>query len=583
MELFGFEIKRKKEEREQEQLVSFVPPTNDDGAATVTGGGVFGTYVDMDGAVRTEAELVDKYRAMSIDPIIDLAIQDIVNEAIVEDSDEDTVSIVLDDLETQDSIKKSINEEFDNVLSLLEFNRLSYEIFKRWYIDGRIYYHAIIDEKKPKEGIKELRYIDPRNIKKIREVKKEKTKEGATLEKLINEYYVYSPSGFLKRTGTTMTFGSDTSVQGLKISKDSIVYCTSGYQNSDNQLILSYLHKAIRPLNQLRAMEDSMIIYRISRAPERRIFYVDVGGLPKAKAEQYLRDIMTKFKNKVVYDSSTGEIRDDRKFMTMLEDFWLPRRDGNRGTEITTLPGGQNLGEIDDIVYFQNLLFRSLNVPATRLQPETTFTLGRATEISRDEVKFSKFITRLRSKFGELFTKLLERQLLLKGICTPEDWREWKSLIQYDFAIDNYFEELKQMEILRDRVGLVREMDEYIGKYYSHEYVRRFVLQQNENEMKEIDKQIKDEEDDEQYEGEGEDFGQMPPQPKPQPKPTPAPTPAPQPKPEPKPESKPEPNSEKEEQKEEYITVTTNTMSEEEKMLVESMTRFYDSMSEKYE
>lgn len=574
MELFGFEIKRKKEEKEQEQLVSFVPPTNDDGAVTVTGGGVFGTYVDMDGAVRTEAELVDKYRAMSLDPIIDLAIQDIVNEAIVEDSDEDTVSIVLDDLETQDSIKKSITEEFEKVLSLLEFNRLSYEIFRRWYIDGRLYYHAIIDEKKPKEGLKELRYIDPRNIKKIREVKKEKTKEGATLEKLINEYYVYSPSGFLKRTGTTMTFGSDTSVQGLKISKDSVVYCTSGYQNSDNQLILSYLHKAIRPLNQLRAMEDSLIIYRISRAPERRIFYVDVGGLPKAKAEQYLRDIMTKFKNKVVYDSSTGEIRDDRKFMTMLEDFWLPRRDGNRGTEITTLPGGQNLGEIDDIVYFQNLLFRSLNVPSTRLQPETTFTLGRATEISRDEVKFSKFITRLRTKFGELFTKLLERQLLLKGICTPEDWREWKPLIQYDFAIDNYFEELKQMEILRDRVGLVREMDEYIGKYYSHEYVRRYVLQQNEDEMKEIDEQIKDEEKNDTYADDEEDMddgsSSFPPS-----KPKPA-TPPPKPEPEEKPQTQ---TANTDTQKEEYITIQTNTLSDEEKMLAESMARFYDSMS----
>lgn len=507
MDLFGFEINRKKQQKEAEKLVSFVPPSNEDGALTVAAGGVYGTYVDLDGSVRTEAELVNKYRAISFDPTIDMAIQEICNEAIVEDSDEETVAIVLDDIEQPDKIKKTITEEFENVLSLLDFNRLSYEIFRRWYVDGRLYYHVLVDEKRPQKGILEVRYVDPRSIKKVREVKKEKdAKTGVTIEKVINEYYMYSPSGFLKRTGsltgsTMNSYGSSGSstAEGVKIARDAIVYCTSGYQSLDNKLILSYLQKAIRPLNQLRSMEDSLVIYRISRAPERRIFYVDVGGLPKAKAEQYLADIMTKFKNKVVYDSSTGEIRDDRKFMTMLEDFWLPRREGGRGTEITTLPGGQNLGEIEDVVYFQNNLYRSLNVPITRLQPETTYTLGRATEISRDEVKFSKFITRLRNKFSELFLKMLERQLILKGVCTTEDWAEWKDLINFDFAVDNYFEELKSMEMNRDRVGLLREMEEYVGKYFSHEYVRRFVLQQSEAEMEDIDKQIAEEKTDERY------------------------------------------------------------------------------------
>ena len=507
MDLFGFEINRKKEQKEAEKRVSFVPPSNEDGALTVAAGGVYGTYVDLDGSVRTEAELVNKYRAISFDPTIDMAIAEICNEAIVEDSDEDTVSIVLDDVEQPDRIKKTIQEEFDNILQLLEFNRLSYELFRRWYVDGRLYYHVLVDENKPAKGILEVRYVDPRNIKKVREVKKEKDKKtGVTIEKVVNEYYMYSPSGFLKRTGsltgsTMNSYGSSgsASAEGVKIARDAVVYCTSGYQSLDNKLILSYLQKAIRPLNQLRSLEDSLVIYRISRAPERRIFYVDVGGLPKAKAEQYLADIMTKFKNKVVYDSSTGEIRDDRKFMTMLEDFWLPRREGGRGTEITTLPGGQNLGDIDDVVYFQNNLYRSLNVPISRLQPETTFSLGRATEITRDEVKFGKFITRLRNKFSELFMKLLERQLILKGVCTTEDWQEWKQQINFDFAVDNYFEELKLAELNRDRVGLLREMEEYVGKYYSHEYVRRYVLQHSEEEMEDIDKQIADEKTDERY------------------------------------------------------------------------------------
>lgn len=567
MELFGFEINRKKEDKQKEKLTSFVPPSNEDGALTVAAGGVYGTYVDLDGSVRTEAELVNKYRAISFDPILDMAIQEICNEAIVEDSDEETVSIVLDEVDTQESIKKSILEEFAEVLKLLEFNRLSYELFRRWYIDGRLYYHVVIDEKKPNRGILEMRYVDPRNIKKVREVKKEKDpKTGITVEKVVNEYYMFSPSGFLKRTGsltgsTMSSYGSGSpasNAEGIKISKDSIVYNTSGYQSLDNKLILSWLQKAIRPLNQLRSMEDSLVVYRISRAPERRIFYVDVGGLPKAKAEQYLSDIMTKFKNKVVYDSATGEIKDDRKFMTMLEDFWLPRREGGKGTEITTLPGGANLGDIEDVQYFQTNLYRSLNVPISRLQPESTYSLGRATEITRDEVKFSKFITRLRQKFSELFLKILERQLILKQICLPEEWEEWKDKINFDFAVDNYFEELKALEMNRDRVGLLREMEEYVGKYYSHEHMRRYILQQSEEEMKSLDEQIAAEATDPRYNEPEEEMDDEPEEP--------AAPPAPTYKLVPDETKDKEPAEDKKEKKEEYDELQTN--------LIESMTKY---------
>lgn len=568
MKLFGFEFKRAKEDAKKEKLVSFVPPTNDDGALVATEGGVYGTYVDLDGSVRTEAELVNKYRTLSMDPIIDLAIQDIVNEAIVEDEDEPTVSILLDDIETSDGIKKKITTEFEELIKLTEFNRYSYEIFRRWYIDGRLYYHVMIDAKNPKKGIQEVRYIDPRHIKKIREIKKEKDKDtGVTIEKVKAEYYVYNPSGFVKRSGPTVTNAHG--AEGVKIAKDSVAYCTSGYMSADGKLILSYLNKALRAHTQLRSMEDSLIIYRISRAPERRIFYVDVGGLPKAKAEQYLRDIMTKFKNKVVYDSTTGEIRDDRKFMTMLEDFWLPRRDGSRGTEISTLPGGQNLGEIEDIVYFQNILYRSLNVPVSRLQPDQTFTLGRATEITRDEVKFSKFITRLRNKFSELFLKLLEKQLLLKQICTVEDWEIWKSQIEFKYAIDNYYAELKNMEILRDRVNLLRDMEEYVGKYYSHENARRYVLQQTDEEIKENDEQIKKEAKDPRWQEfpdeDGEGGGQTTfPGGRPS-EPAPPHTPA------TPPEPKPEPEEKKELKKEDTDDVTAAQIE-----LMETMRRFLD-------
>lgn len=491
-EIFGFEIKRK-----QQEPVSFSPKQNDDGAVVVAEGGVYGTYVDLDGSIRTEAELVSKYREMSQHPEVDTAIDDIVNEVITQEPETKIVELVLDDLEQPDRIKKLLINEFDEVLRLLEFNSLSYEVFRRWYVDGRLYYHAILDEEDPRRGIVELRYIDPRKIRKVREVKKKKVASNVPISQTANEYYIFNDKGFSKTSGSSSV--PSNSVGGLKIAKDSIIHCTSGITSNNGDLVISYLHKAIKPLNQLRSMEDSLVIYRISRAPERRIFYIDVGNLPKMKAEQYLRDIMTKFKNKLVYDSATGEIRDDRKFMTMLEDFWLPRREGGKGTEITTLPGGQNLGQMDDVVYFQRKLYKSLNVPITRLDPEVQFNLGRATEITRDEVKFAKFIQRLRNKFAVLFTKVLERQLILKGIITPDDWEQFKDVIKYKFSQDNFYAELKEIEILRERMAMLRDIDDYAGKYYSHEWIRRNVLRQTDEEMEEMDEQIQDEQDDPQF------------------------------------------------------------------------------------
>lgn len=495
MELFGFQITRaqsKAEENEEKNRKSFVPPTNDDGALVTHEGGIYGTHIDLDGTVRTEAELITRYRTISQDPTIDMAVTDICNEAIVDTDDDEIVKINLDDVEIDPKIKQLIQYEFETILNLLNFNEDAYELFKRWYVDGRIYYHTIIDEKNPRDGIKELRYIDPRHIKKVRVMEKKKldNQHSIQMQYLKAEYYVYSPAGFLKKSGS---LGVNDNIEGLKIAKDSILYSTSGYLDPQGKMILSYLHKAIRPLNQLRAMQDSLVIYRISRAPERRIFYVDVGGLPKAKAEQYLRDLMSRFKNRTVYDSATGEIRDDRKFMTYLEDFWLPRRDGGRGTEITTLPGGQNLGDIEDVVFFQNELYKSLNVPITRLQPEAQFNLGRATEISRDEVKFAKFIVRLRAKFSKLFLKLLERQLVLTGVCTLKDFDVWKRKIKFDYSVDNYFEELKNMEIIRDRVGLAKDMEDFLGRYYSNYYIRRDILKQSDDEIAQIDAEVEQE------------------------------------------------------------------------------------------
>ena len=492
MEIFGFEIKKKEVEP-----ISFAPKLDDDGAMVVTEGGVYGTYVDLDGSIRTEAELVNKYREMSLHPEVEMAIDDIVNEVITQEPEVKAVELNLDDLKQPDRIKNIIIDEFNNVLELLEFNSLSYEVFKRWYVDGRLYYHAIIDEKDPSKGIIELRNIDPRKIRKVREIRRKKTISAVPVSQTAAEYYIFNDKGFAKTSGNS-TIPSN-NLGGLKISKDSIIHCTSGLTSVNGDLVQSYLHKAIKPLNQLRSMEDSLIIYRISRAPERRIFYIDVGNLPKMKAEQYLRDIMTRFKNKIVYDASTGEIRDDRKFMSMLEDFWLPRREGGKGTEITTLPGGQNLGQMDDVFFFQKKLLNSLNVPISRLDPDAGFNIGRSSEITRSEVKFAKFINRLRNKFSILFLKTLERQLILKGVITPEDWDEFKEVIRFVFAKDNFYAELKETEILRNRIAALSDVDQYADKYYSHEWIRKTILQQSDEDIKQIDEQIREEANNVQY------------------------------------------------------------------------------------
>lgn len=489
LELFGFQIGKKEQEEKPPSVQSFAPPPNDDGAIAVNEGGVFGTSVDLDGTAKTEALLITKYREMSQQPECERAIDDVVNEAIVMNDREPSVQIVLDDVDSLgEPIKKRIREEFDEVLSLLKFNNRSYDIFKDWYVDGRLYYHIMIDKEKPREGIQELRYIDPRKIKKVRVQKRNpKAPTNNTVNKVIdkkyNEYFIYSAKGV------------SSGHQGLKIAPDSIAHVHSGVMNEKNSMVLSHLHKAIKPLNQLRMLEDAVVIYRLARAPERRIFYIDVGNLPNGKAEQYVRDMMARHKNKLVYDANTGQVRDDRKFMTMLEDYWLPRKEGSRGTEISTLPGGQNLGEMDDVDYFKQKLYESLNVPTSRLQSDGQFNLGRSSEITRDELKFAKFVNRLRTRFSDLFQILLEKQLLLKGVMTKAEWKEIKEKVYYDYIEDNHFTELKNNEILTGRMALLRELDEYVGKYYSVEYVRKNVLMQTEDEIKDIDKQISGEKD----------------------------------------------------------------------------------------
>ena len=484
IKLFGFKIGR--DDPAQDQLKSFVPPTDEEQSVSVVGGGVYGTYVDLEGQIRTDADLIKKYREMALQSECDSAIDDIVNEAIVYEEGTYPVTIVLDNLKQPESIKKKVRDEFEHIMKLLDFNNQGYDIFRRWYIDGKLYYHMLIDEKQPRQGLKEVRYIDPRKIRKVKELPKSQpglnpTGQQAQYLKPI-EYFVFSDKGFVRDTN-----------QGLKISVDSICYVHSGVSDKDGKAIVSYLHKAIKPLNQLRMLEDATVIYRISRAPERRIFYIDVGNLPKMKAEQYLREIMQKYKNKLVYDATTGEIRDDRRFQTMLEDFWLPRREGGKGTEITTLPAGQNLGEIDDVLYFQKKLFKSLNVPISRLEADNGFSLGRASEITRDEVKFAKFVSRLRLRFSHLFDKLLETQLLLKGVCTRSEWAQMKEEISYDFVSDAHFSELKDVEIMKERLGILEVIDPYVGKYFSKEYIRRKVLRQTEEEIKELDKEMEDE------------------------------------------------------------------------------------------
>ena len=481
LELFGFRIGRKEEEEKlkSDNLKSFVPPSSEDGAVEIASGGAYGTYVDLEGSAKSEAELVTRYREMSLQPECDSAIDDIVNEAIIYNEKEPPISIVLDDLKTGAGIKKRIHEEFENILRMLNFTTNAYDVFRKWYIDGRLYYHLVIDESNPRAGIQELRYIDPRKIRKIKQaIKRKDEKSNTILTKGYIEYYIFHPRGINR------------SNQGLKISKDSISFCHSGLLDQRMLLVLGHLHKAIKPLNQLRMLEDASVIYRLARAPERRIFYIDVGNLPKGKAEEYLKNIMSKYRNKLVYNATTGEIKDHAKQMSMLEDFWLPRREGGRGTEITTLPGGENLGQIDDIVYFQKKLYRSLNVPINRLEQEAQFSLGRASEITRDELKFQKFIDRLRKRFSMLYMDILKTQLVLKGIVTEEEFHEMETFIRIDFMKDTHFAELKESELLRERLGTLREIDEYTGKYFSIDWIRRHVLFQSEKEMEEINKQI---------------------------------------------------------------------------------------------
>jgi len=490
IKLFGFTLGNKDVVQVQNpEQPSFALPTEalDDGAVTITQNAYYGTYVDLEGAVRNELELITRYREMANHPELEMAIDDIVNEAITHDVTGRTVDIILDKLKQPETIKKRIVEEFENVLKMLNFGNLSDDLFKRWYIDGRIYYHVVIDESNPKNGIQELRYIDPRKIRKVREVKKMRDpKSGAQIIQSIAEYYVYND-----RAPSAQSFTSEVN-SGLRIATESVINVNSGMMDAKNTFVISYLHKAIKPLNQLRMIEDAVVIYRISRAPERRIFYIDVGNLPKGKAEQYLRDVMLKYRNKMVYDAQTGELRDDRKHMSMLEDFWLPRREGGKGTEITTLPAGQNLGELEDVKYFRQKLLNALNVPISRLEPQQggMIGIGRTTEVTRDEVKFTKFIIRLRNKFSQIFDHALRIQLVLKGICTTEEWDRFKEDIYYDYKKDNNFTELRDAELLRERLGLLQVVDPYIGRYYSAEWVRRKILQLSDEDISQMDKQI---------------------------------------------------------------------------------------------
>jgi hypothetical protein len=479
LSLFGYTIQKKKAEAPKQ---SFVPPTDDDGATSVNASGFFGTYIDIDVIAKTENDLISRYRDASNYPDCDSAIEDIVNEAVAAEDDEAVVKIDLEKVELSKSVKKLIEEEFNNILGLLDFNSKAHDIFKRWYIDGRIYYHKIVNTSNAKQGIQELRYIDPRKIKKLRKINKRKDQNtGVEFITDIEEFYIYNEKGLIATVPSTAS-----AAQGLKISTDSITYCTSGLLDLDRNMVLSHLNKAIKTVNQLRMVEDSLVIYRMTRAPERRIFYIDVGNLPKAKAEQYVKSIMNQYRNKVTYDASTGEIRDEKKTMSMLEDFWMPRREGGKGTEITTLDGGQNLGEIQDINYFQNKLYQALNVPLSRMKPETGMNFGRQAEITRDELKFSKFISRLRKKFSELFDDLLKTQLVLKGIMKADEWDRIKENIYYEFTQDSYIAEAKESEILRNRLDLLNTINNYVGTYFSREYVFDKILHMTDEEVEDM-------------------------------------------------------------------------------------------------
>ena len=498
-QLFGFQIQRKEGRKGQ----SPVPP-NDEESIAVAAGGYYGTYVDTDNQARNEYEMIRRYRDMALHPECDSAVDEVVNEFVVSDAHDTPVEINLDNLDAGMGIKKKIRDEFEYLKRLLNFDNRAHEIVRSWYIDGRLYYHKVIDLENPKKGITELRYIDPMKIKKVRQKLDQKKNldslqrqaiKGTALEYEYGtfvDYYLYNPKGFYKG-GVLGPVGDMSLSQGVKMAIDSITFCPSGLQDLNKRMTLGFLHKAIKALNQLRMIEDSLVIYRLSRAPERRIFYIDVGNLPKVKAEQYLRDVMARYRNKLVYDSSTGEMRDDKKHMSMLEDFWLPRREGGRGTEITTLPGGQNLGELTDIKYFQTQLYKALNVPASRLESDKSFDLGKSEEINRDEIKFTKFVGRLRKKFSDLFHDLLKTQLILKGVITPDDWEEMKEHIQYDYLYDNHFSELKDLEMLQKKMEVLNELDLYVGKYFSQDYVMRQLLQFTEQEIVEMREQINSE------------------------------------------------------------------------------------------
>ena len=507
IKLFGFTLGNKDVVQvEKPEQPSFTPPNQEDGAVVITQNAHYGTYVDLEGSVRNELELITRYREMANHPECDMAINEIVNESITHDEDGTVVDIVMDNLKQPDSIKKKIQEEFDTVLKMLNFSNLADDIYKRWYIDGRIYFQIVLDEKKPKDGIQELRYIDPRKIRKIREIKKGRDpKTGAEIIQSIAEYYMYNDRGTI-----TQSYTAGVS-QGLRIAPESIVNVNSGLMDAKNTFVISYLHKAIKPLNQLRMIEDAVVIYRLSRAPERRIFYIDVGNLPKGKAEQYMRDVMTKYRNKMVYDANTGELRDDRKHMSMLEDFWLPRREGGKGTEITTLPAGQNLGQIEDVQYFQKKLLQSLSVPYSRLDQQGgggIAGIGRTTELTRDELRFNKFINRLRNKFSQLFDHALRVQLSLKGVCTEEEWDKFREDIYYDYKKDNNFVELKEADLLQQRLSILNLVEPYVGKYYSQEWVKKNILRLTDEEIEEMQKQIDAEPQPEQTGPDGQPLGQ---------------------------------------------------------------------------
>ena len=475
-ELFGFSFKKQKI---KERAPSPIQPSSEDGATSYIAGGYYGQYLDLDGNFKTEYDMVKKYREMAMHPEVDSAIEDIIHEAIVADQNDSPVHVNLDNLEVSESVKGMIRDEFEYIKNLFGFDSKAHEMFRRWYIDGRLYYHKVIDLDKPQDGIKEVRYIDPSKIKKVRQITKPKTADEFMKYDFgqSEEYFIYNPKGLNNTSANS----------GIKIAKDAITYITSGIMDTNRNIVLSYLHKGIKVLNQLRMIEDSLVIYRISRAPERRIFYIDVGNLPKVKAEQYLREVMGRYRNKLVYDAATGEIRDDRKYMSMMEDFWLPRREGGRGTEITTLPGGQNLGELTDVQYFQTKLYKALNVPAGRLDSATSFNLGRSSEITRDELKFTKFVGKLRKKFSDIFNDTLKTQLILKSVITPEDWDDMKEHIQYDYLYDNHFTELKNLEMMTEKLNVIGLMDPYVGRYFSIDYIRQEILGQTEKMIEEMD------------------------------------------------------------------------------------------------